>query len=113
MCPSCQIDGEFVRVGTPEASFRGIVDAKRSAARPLARALLTARPAPVPPRLLLRLSALATPLVLHAVFTLGAYGDWIDRVAPGSHALRVALALLPLYAVELPRLAASSYGISS
>lgn len=74
-----------------------------------ARALLTARPAPVSPRLLLRLSALATPLVLHAVFALGAYGDWIDRLAPSSHALRVALALLPLYAVELPRIAASTW----
>ena len=32
-----------MRVGTPEASFRGIIDANRSAARPLARALLTAQ----------------------------------------------------------------------
>jgi len=72
------------------------------------RSLLTARPAAVPPRVLLRLSALATPLVLHVLFSLGAYGDWIDRLAPDSHALRVALALLPLYAVELPRIAAAT-----
>ena len=32
-----------MRVGTPEASFRGIIDTNRSAARPLARALLTAQ----------------------------------------------------------------------
>lgn len=72
------------------------------------RSLLTARPAVVSPRWMLRLSILATPLSLHALFTLGAYGDWVDRLAPESHALKVALALLPLYAVELPRLTAAT-----
>lgn len=72
------------------------------------QSLRTGRPAAVSPRTLLRLSALATPMVLHGLFSLGSYGDWIDRLAPSSHALRVALALLPLYAVELPRIAAAT-----
>lgn len=68
------------------------------------RELVLARPSPVPPRALLRLSVIATPLVMHTLHSVGCYGDWIDRWAPGSHLLRVLLAVLPLYVTELPRL---------
>jgi Zn-dependent protease with chaperone function len=68
------------------------------------QSLVTGRRSAVPPRALLRLSSLATPLVLHALFELGLYGDWIDRLAPDSHILRVVLTLLPLYVAELPRI---------
>lgn len=72
------------------------------------QSLLTGRRPSVPPRALLRLSSLATPLVLHALFSLGLYGDWIDRIAPDSHGLRVVLALLPLYLTEMPRIVMST-----
>ena len=72
------------------------------------RSLTTARPPALPPVALLRLSALATPLALHVLFALGCYGDWIDRLAPESCALRTVLALFPLYLAELPRLTAAS-----
>jgi len=72
------------------------------------RSLTTARPPALSPIALLRLSALATPLALHALFALGCYGDWIDRFAPESSTLRTALALFPLYLAELPRLTAAS-----
>lgn len=61
-----------------------------------------------PPLALLRLSAVATPLALHGLFALGSYSDWIDRLAPESHTLRAVLALMPLYAAELPRLAVAT-----
>ena len=72
------------------------------------RALVSARPPKVPPGALLRLSAVLTPLVVHAFFALGCYGDWVDRVTPASSTLRVLLAVLPLYCVELPRLASAT-----
>lgn len=65
--------------------------------------LVSTRLPPIPPRALLRLSALATPLALHGLFVFGAYNDCIDRLAPSSHTLRVLLALAPLYLAELPR----------
>lgn len=68
------------------------------------RALVLGRPVKVPPRSLLMLSRFATPLALHVLFAYGAYGDWIDRLAPTSHFLRTLLAVAPLYAIELPRL---------
>jgi Zn-dependent protease with chaperone function len=67
-------------------------------------ALVTGRRPWVPPRALLRLSMFAGPLALHALFTFGCYGEWVDRWAPESASLRVALLLLPLYLTELPRL---------
>ena len=97
-----------------EASASGVAFAMLALALPLAlalaahratrTALVRARRPAVPPRALLRLSLLATPLALHVLFAHGAYGDWVDRLAPTSHLLRVALAVLPLYAAELPRL---------
>ncbi len=65
--------------------------------------LVSTRKPLVPPRALLRLSALATPLALHGLFEFGAYNDCIDRLAPSSHTLRVLLAIAPLYLAELPR----------
>ena len=69
------------------------------------QALVAGRFPVVPPRSLLRLSVVATPLALHALFAFGAYNDCIDRLAPTSHTLRVLLALAPLYLAELPRMA--------
>ncbi len=66
--------------------------------------LVTGRRPRIPPRALLRLSAIAAPLALHALFAFGHYGDWLDRWAPDSNTLRVALLLLPLYLTEVPRL---------
>ena len=72
--------------------------------RQFAVASLVSRRTPIiPPRALLRLSALATPLALHGLFEIGAYNDCIDRLVPNSHTLRVLLALAPLYLTELPR----------
>ena len=67
--------------------------------------LIRSGPPAVPPRALLRLSAIATPLALHGLFEFGAYNDFIDRLAPHSHTLRVLLAIAPLYLAEVPRLA--------
>lgn len=75
------------------------------ASRFTVRSLVTGRPSVVPPRALLRLSAVGTPLALHALFAFGAYNDCIDRLAPTSHTLRIVLALAPLYLIELPRMA--------
>ncbi|MEC8651599.1 MAG: M48 family metalloprotease [Planctomycetota bacterium] len=72
------------------------------------RSLLSGRRPAAPMSAMLRLSAIATPLALHALFELGCYSDWIDRAAPSSHALRAVLALLPLYVAELPRLAVAT-----
>lgn len=66
-------------------------------------ALTRSRRPLVPPRALLRLSALSVPACLHLLFAAGSYGDAIDRIAPGSHTARIALTLLPLYLAELPR----------
>ncbi|HEB53809.1 MAG TPA: hypothetical protein ENI87_11205, partial [bacterium] len=71
-------------------------------------AMTSARRPLVPPRALLRLSALGTPLALHALFAIGHYGDCIDRLAPVHPAMRIALSLLPLYLLELPRLMVTS-----
>ncbi len=75
------------------------------ASRITVQSLVSGRSPTVPPRALLRLSALGTPLALHALFSFGAYNDCIDRLAPTSHTLRILLALLPLYLAELPRMA--------
>lgn len=75
-----------------------------AAAFAVRRELVLARPSPVPPRALLRLSVVATPLVMHALYAEGCYGDLVDRGAPESHLLRTLLAVLPLYVAELPRL---------
>jgi len=75
------------------------------AGRCTVNSLVTGRRSVVPPRALLRLSAIGTPLALHALFAFGAYGDCIDRLAPTSYTFRIVLALLPLYLAELPRMA--------
>ena len=71
------------------------------------RELLTGRRAPVPPAAMLRLSMVATPVVLLAFFRFGAYEDLVDSLAH-RHWQRVLLTLLPLYAVELPRMAVAA-----
>jgi Zn-dependent protease with chaperone function len=71
----------------------------------LARAeLLTGRRYAVPPRSLLRLSSVATPLVVHALFAFGGLGDWIDAAAWNSHLGRTVLTSLPAFVAEVPRL---------
>ncbi len=75
-----------------------------AAARSARKALVTGRRSLVPPRALLRLSAVATPLAVHALFAAGHFGDRIDAWAWNSHLGRIVLAVLPVYVAELPRL---------
>ena len=70
--------------------------------------LVSARRPHIPSSSLLRMSALATPVVVHVLFYVGCYGDWVERLAPHSHTARALLAVLPLYCAELPRLAAAT-----
>ncbi|MFY9346075.1 MAG: M48 family metalloprotease, partial [Planctomycetota bacterium] len=67
----------------------------------------------VPPRSLLRLSALATPIAVHAFWQLTQWGDWLDRLAWDSHLGRMLLAILPAFVAELPRLPWSTLAGSS
>ena len=72
------------------------------------QALVSERRPYVPSSAILRVSAIATPVVVHVLFYVGCYGDWVDRLAPDSHTMRALLAVLPLYCAELPRLAAAT-----
>lgn len=80
-------------------SLLALVAARMARAR-----LVTGRRGVVPPRALLRLSAVATPLVVHLLFAAGHFGDRIDAWAWNSHLGRIVLATLPVYVAELPRL---------
>ena len=74
-------------------------------AQSVARRTLTGgRRGLVPPRALLRLSALATPIVVHAIYSFGDYTDLVDELAPMSHLGRLLLGVLPAFVAELPRL---------
>jgi Zn-dependent protease with chaperone function len=66
--------------------------------------LASARRGRVPPRAIVRLSALAVPLCMQALFQGGAFGDWIDRHAYDSHLGRIVLTAAPAFLAELPRL---------
>jgi Zn-dependent protease with chaperone function len=68
------------------------------------RELTRGRASLLPPRALLRLSELATPLVVHGLFRWGAYSDMIDRMAGDSHLGRVLLSALPAFVAEVPRI---------
>jgi Zn-dependent protease with chaperone function len=74
------------------------------AGRTARASLVSGRRPLVPARALLRLSALATPLVVHLLFAAGHFGDRVDAWAWNSELGRVALAVLPVYVAELPRL---------
>ena len=67
-------------------------------------ALVTMRRPLVPPRALLRLSNVATALVVHVLFAFGDYGDHIDRLAWDSHLGASLLVALPVFLAELPRI---------
>ncbi|MEZ6036828.1 MAG: M48 family metalloprotease [Planctomycetota bacterium] len=69
--------------------------------------LLNGRLALIPPAALLRLSMLATPAVLLAWFEFGAWSDQVDAITDWNWQ-RTLLTLLPLFAVELPRLPAAA-----
>ena len=70
-----------------------------------AQSIVSGRLSMVPPRALLRLSTIGTPLVVYGFFEFGAYNDCIDRLAGSSHLMRALLAIGPLYLAEIPRLA--------
>ena len=76
--------------------------------RRIRRELIEGRRSRVPPRALLRLSALATPLVVYLLHANGAYGDFVDRWSGNQHLASTLLLLLPLLVAELPRLAWST-----
>lgn len=75
-----------------------------AAAWQLRRSLLHGRRPLMPPRALLRLSSLGTPIVLHFVLGPGGWLDLAQTLAGDSDTLGIALALAPLFVVELPRL---------
>jgi Zn-dependent protease with chaperone function len=62
----------------------------------------------LPASALLRLSAIATPVVVHAFWQTSQFGDWLDRLAWDSHLGRMVLAMLPVYLAELPRIPCST-----
>lgn len=74
------------------------------------RTLIAGRRGVVPPRALLRLSALATPLAVHAIYCFGDFTDLIDDLAPMSHLGRLVLGVLPAFVAELLRLPWSTLG---
>ncbi|MBX3462648.1 MAG: M48 family metalloprotease [Planctomycetes bacterium] len=76
-----------------------------SALRSVRASLVTGREARMPPRALLRLSAVATPLCLHLVLGAGGWSDLAERAANGSQLADVLLLLLSLFLAEVPRLA--------
>lgn len=65
--------------------------------------LLTGRRAIAPPRALLRLSWVASPLVCYAVLGPGGFADLGARLAASSHLVDVGLLLTPLLLAEGPR----------
>ena len=72
--------------------------------RGVRRELVLGRRERVPPRALLRLSALATPVCMHLVAGPGGWSDLAVRLAGDSRMLDMALLLTPLLLAELPRL---------
>jgi hypothetical protein len=72
--------------------------------------LIRGRRGRVPPRTMLRISALATPLVLWLLFAEGGYGDFVERWVGGSHFATNMFLMLPVLAAELPRIA---FGITT
>lgn len=75
------------------------------AARRAARQVLTGRAPTVPPRALLRLSAIGVPIAVHALYAYGAYGDVVDQVAQASPLLSIALGAMPAFLAEWTRIA--------
>ncbi|HEX6812607.1 MAG TPA: M48 family metalloprotease [Planctomycetota bacterium] len=67
--------------------------------------LIKGRRGRVPTRTMLRLSAIATPLVVWLLFAEGGYGDFVERWFGESHFATNLLLMLPVLATELPRIA--------
>lgn len=68
------------------------------------RQLVAGRIGLLPPRALLRASAITSPA---AIYTIGVHGGWLDlawQLGGDSHLLTLVLAGVPLFAVELPRM---------
>jgi len=80
-----------------------------AAAARAARLVLTGRPAMVGPRALLRLSAVAVPLAVHALYAYAAYGDVVDQLAQASPLLSIALGALPAFLAEWIRIAPAAH----
>lgn len=70
----------------------------------LRRRLLHGSPPFAPPRALLRLSAIATPIALYVVLVPGGWLDLARTWAGDGFTLGIALAVAPLYVTELPRI---------
>lgn len=68
------------------------------------RQLTSGRRSQAPPRALLRLSAVATPVVLWVLLGDGGYAACIDAWSGSSHFADMALLLLPLLVAEIPRI---------
>ncbi len=66
--------------------------------------LVSGRLGIVPPRALLRLSSVATPLSLHLLLGPGGWSELAARAAGNSQLVDILLLLLPLFVAELPRL---------
>lgn len=69
------------------------------------RRILAGREPMAPPRALLRLSVLAVPATVHALYAFGAYGDLVDQLAEDSHLAGAVLGAAPAFLAELPRVA--------
>ncbi|MCA8963321.1 MAG: M48 family metalloprotease [Planctomycetes bacterium] len=70
--------------------------------------LVQGRRGRVPPRLWLRASLISVPLGMWLLLGPGGHADLADRVAAGSETVRLALLLLPLAIMEVPRIAAAT-----
>lgn len=75
-----------------------------AALRGVRHSLVTGHRGVVPPRALLRLSVVATPLSLHVVIGAGGWSDFASRLDGGSQLASLLLLLLPLFVAEVPRL---------
>ena len=83
-----------------------------TAAGRAARQVLSGRQARVPPRALLRLSAIGVPLAVHALYAFGAYGDVVDQLAQASPLLSIALGAMPAFLAEWIRIAPAVHAAS-
>lgn len=70
-----------------------------------ARQVLTGRAPAMPPRALLRLSAIGVPLAVHALYAYGDYGDVVDQMAQASPLISIALGAMPAFLAEWIRIA--------
>lgn len=103
LLPSLPGSGTWARL-LPTLALLALPTVLALAALRSARVALLGGRERVPARALLRLSALATPLCVHAVYAFGDYGDVVDQLAQDSHLARMLLSVLPVFLAELPRI---------